>query len=67
MSQEATFAVPTLIAPLVKADIDARIAKGVETYGQALRTDSGNDALLFAYEEALDLCLYLKQELLRRG
>lgn len=54
------------IAPLVVADLEARIAVGVETYGAPLAVESPNDALLDAYEEALDLCLYLKQELMRR-
>ena len=32
-----------------------------------LRAGSGNDALQFAYEEALDLAMYLRQEIERRN
>ena len=55
------------VAPLVVADLNERIAVGIKTYGSPLAVASSNDALQFAYEEALDLVLYLKQELLRRG
>ena len=55
------------ILPLVVADLGERVEKGVSTYGSALAVDSGNDALRFAYEEVLDLALYLRQELERRG
>lgn len=57
----------TEIAPLVAADLAERIERGIATYGSPLAVESGNDALQFAYEEALDLALYLKQELMRRG
>jgi hypothetical protein len=56
-----------LILDLVIADLHARDAKGRETYGSSLRASSENDALRFAYEEALDLAMYLRQELERRG
>ena len=49
------------VGDLVKADIEKRIAKGVETYGERLQTHNGRDALIDAYEEALDLCMYLRQ------
>ena len=32
-------------------------------YGEPLTTGNGRDALRDAYEEALDLCLYLRQAL----
>lgn len=54
------------IAPLVHADIDARIAKGTKEYGEPLASHNGRDALQDAYEEALDLSMYLKQELVER-
>ena len=56
----------TRILDMVKSDLDARDKKGVETYGSSLRVNSKNDALQFAYEEALDLCMYLRQEIARR-
>lgn len=56
----------TDIAKLVQSDIDGRIAKGVETYGERLRAFNGRDALQDAYEEALDLCLYLRQAIRER-
>ena len=55
------------VLPLVVADLHERIKVGVLTYGSPLAVESENDALRFAYEESLDLCLYLRQELERRG
>lgn len=49
------------VCTLVKADLEARIAKGVETYGQRLRTNNGRDPLVDAYQECLDMSLYLRQ------
>jgi hypothetical protein len=49
------------IAPLVMADIQARVAKGKATYGDVLRAGNGRQALWDAYQEALDLALYLRQ------
>ena len=54
------------LADMVKADIEARIQQGTEEYGERLRIFNGRDALLDAYEEALDLALYLKQALEER-
>ena len=51
----------TAIGPLVLADMQARIEAGVERYGRPLETFNGRDALLDAYQEALDLCMYLRQ------
>lgn len=42
-------------------DMKARNQKGIETYGTPLQPFNGRDALLDAYEEALDLLVYLKQ------
>lgn len=50
----------------VIADLQARTAVGERKYGRPLETHNGRDALLDAYEEALDLCQYLKQVLLER-
>ena len=52
--------------PLVVADMQARDQLGRERYGVPLQPHNGRDALRDAYEEALDLCAYLKQALLER-
>lgn len=56
---------------LVKADLDAREALGLEKYGTTMdRSDlSLVDWLQHAYEETLDLALYLKKAIvgLRNG
>jgi len=54
------------IAELVQKDIDARMEKGLETYGEKLRAHNGRDPLVDAYEEVLDLAVYLRQELYER-
>lgn len=51
------------IAPLVIADIEARVKKGEETYGEKLRAFNGRSMILDAYQEALDLCIYLRGKL----
>jgi hypothetical protein len=51
------------IADLVKADIDARRAKGVETYGVALQPMNGRSALQDLYEELLDGAHYVRQRI----
>jgi hypothetical protein len=50
----------------VKRDIDARNAKGWETHGIPLDIHDGRDWIAEAYDEVLDLAVYLKAELLRR-
>lgn len=57
--QEAVF--PALIA-----EIEARNAKGRETYGRDLETFNGRDALEDAFEECLDQLVYLKQARMER-
>jgi hypothetical protein len=39
----------------------------VRQYGERLAAHNGRDALQDAYEEALDLALYLRQALAERG
>jgi hypothetical protein len=51
---------------LVKEDFDKRNAMGWANYKQELLPDDGRDWLQNAYEEALDLCVYLKGELVKR-
>lgn len=45
----------------------ARVRKGEAQYGEPLTTHNGRDALLDAYEEAMDLALYLKKALMERA
>ena len=51
----------------VVEDMRQRAELGRERYGTYLRTNNGRDALRDAYEEALDLCMYLKQMMMERG
>lgn len=51
------------IAPLVHGDIEARVERGRQTYGGPFTSGGSRDALWEAYEEALDLALYLRQEI----
>lgn len=48
----------------VIADLAARRDLGVRRYGTALQPFNGRDALVDAYEEALDLAVYLKQAII---
>jgi hypothetical protein len=47
----------------VIADLEERRRFGLEKYGTVLQSFNGRDALVDAYQEALDLLVYLKQEL----
>ena len=51
---------------LVLADMSARDAVGRKRYGIPLQPHNGRDALRDAYEEALDLCAYLRQAIYER-
>lgn len=55
------------IQDLVIADIEKRKAIGLQRYGTLLQPFNGRDALRDAYEEALDLCQYLRQALEERA
>lgn len=46
---------------LVIADMRERDAVGRERYGTPLQAHNGRDALVDAYQEALDLVVYLRQ------
>lgn len=48
----------------VMHDLHRRKVMGIKKYGTPLQAHNGRDALQDAYEEALDLCCYLKQKLL---
>ena len=54
----------TDIQTLVIEDIVKRREVGIERYGTALQPFNGRSALRDAYEEAIDLALYLKQRLI---
>ncbi len=51
------------ITELVKLDLERRAIDGEKKYGQRLKPFNGRDALIDAYQEAIDLTLYLRQEL----
>lgn len=48
------------VQDMVIADIEKRKQFGINKYGTALQIHNGRDMLLDAYEEALDLCIYLR-------
>lgn len=51
---------------LVTSDILNRDSIGLKTYGTRLHAFNGRDALWDAYEEALDLVVYLRQAIYER-
>lgn len=51
------------IHKLVQEDIEARAELGERKYGERLRANNGRDALVDAYQEVLDLAMYLRQHL----
>lgn len=52
---------------LVIADMEARRLVGIERYGTPLQPFNGRDALIDAYQEALDLVAYLRQAIEERN
>ncbi len=46
---------------LVIADMEARRRLGIERYGTPLQAHNGRRSLVDAYQEALDLAVYLRQ------
>lgn len=52
---------------LVIADMAERDRVGRERYGTPLQPHNGRDALIDAYQEALDLVVYLRQAIEERG
>jgi len=46
---------------LVMEDMRQRDEMGREKYGTRLQPNNGRDPLVDAYQEALDLCVYLRQ------
>jgi len=55
------------IVELVKNDLECRAILGARKYGERLKPHNGRDALVDAYQEALDLCMYLRQEIEERS
>lgn len=55
-----------VIQDLVREDIRTRKRQGIAKYGVPLQPFNGRDALTDAYQEALDLCQYLRQALYER-
>lgn len=51
---------------LVMKDIEDRKALGLKRYGTLLQPHNGRDFLLDAYQEALDLCVYLRGVMFER-
>ena len=51
----------------VIADMEDRRRLGIARYGTPLQPHNGRDALVDAYEEALDLAVYLRQVIEERG
>ena len=49
------------VTPLVIKDLELRSKMGKEKYGETLRAFNGRNALVDAYQEALDLVQYLRQ------
>lgn len=52
--------------PIVIADMQLRHEMGIAKYGTPLQPFNGRDALWDAYQEALDLAVYLRQAILER-
>lgn len=48
------------VQDLVMQDIEERKALGIRKYGTPLQANNGRNMLQDAYEEALDLCIYLR-------
>jgi len=54
------------VTKAVQQDLHERAEVGRKKYGERLQPNNGRDALQDAYEESLDLSLYLKQQLMER-
>lgn len=51
---------------LVIEDMQQRHAMGIEKYGTPLQAMNGRDSLVDAYQEVLDLAVYLRQQIEER-
>jgi hypothetical protein len=59
--RQRTGTAPRAYAGLVAADIEERKAQGLAKYGTLLQAHNGRNAIVDAYQEALDAVQYLKQ------
>ena len=50
-----------IIIDLVIQDLKDRDIMGRKKYGESLTSHNGRNSLMDAYQEALDLCMYLRQ------
>lgn len=55
-----------IVLEYVLRDIQERADTGKERYGTYLRTNNGRDPLIDAYQEAIDLVMYLRQFILEK-
>lgn len=55
------------IHDLVSDDVQVRKQVGIKKYGMPLQASNGRDHLQDAYEEALDLAIYLKAQIESRN
>ena len=55
-----------VVYEVVLSDIRQRVKAGNEKHGTYLETNNGRDALWDAYQEAIDLVMYLRQAILER-
>lgn len=55
-----------VVVDAVMLDFIKRSYVGKKKYGTLLMTGNGRDALMDAYQEALDLAMYLKQAIMER-
>ena len=55
------------IMPEVIKDLKARDRVGTKKYGTTLQSNNGRNCLMDAYQEALDLVMYLKQALIEQA
>ena len=53
---------PPWLRQCLAQDMRARDAAGREKYGVPLQVHNGRRAIVDAYQEALDLCVYLRQQ-----
>lgn len=56
----------TTVIDVVIADFAERSEAGRQRYGTYLQTHNGRDALWDAYQEAIDLAMYLRQAIIER-
>lgn len=66
MSQPAPTGNGQIVMELLLKDLDDRYQHGLKEYGTPLRAFNGRDSLQDAYEEVLDLALYLRQAIYER-